>query len=51
MTVSRQALALLDLIEAIEMRSLDWGFTGGSLSEDEAFALADRVSDEDDKRW
>ncbi len=48
MTVSRQALAVLDLIEAIEMRSLEWGFTDGSLSEDEAYALADRVSNEDD---
>jgi hypothetical protein len=48
MTVSRQALALLDLIEAIEIRSLEWGFTDGSLSEDEAFALADGVSDEDE---
>ena len=48
MTVSRQALAVLDLIEAIEMRSLEWGFTDGSLSEDEAFELADPVSGEDD---
>ena len=48
MTVSRQALAVLDQIEAIEMRSLEWGFTDGSLSEDEAFELGDRVSDEDE---
>ena len=27
------------------MRSLEWGFTDGSLSEDEAFALGDAVSD------
>ena len=41
--VSRKALGVLDLIEAIEMRSLEWGFTDGSLSEDEVFALAHRV--------
>jgi DEAD/DEAH box helicase/Helicase conserved C-terminal domain len=49
MMVSQQALALLDLIEAIEMRSLDWGFTDGSLSEDEAFALADRANVENER--
>lgn len=43
MTVSREALLLLDVIEAIEMRSLEWGFTDGSLSEDEAVALANRL--------
>ena len=48
-TVSREALAALDLIEAVEMRSLEWGFTDGSLSEDEAFALAHRVSTEGGK--
>ncbi len=48
MAVSQQALAILDLIEAIEMRSLVWGFTSGSLSENEALELADRVSGEDD---
>ena len=36
MTVSPEALRLLDAIEAIEMRSLEWGFTDGSLSEHEA---------------
>jgi hypothetical protein len=46
MTVSPKALQLLDLIEAIEMRSLEWGFTDGSLSEDETLALAGSVSDE-----
>ncbi|AMS39347.1 protein DpdJ [Aminobacter aminovorans] len=47
MAISRQALAALDLIEAIEMRSLEWGFTEGSLSEDEALMLAVRVCHED----
>ena len=46
MMVSRQALAVLNRIEAIEMLSLEWGFTDGSLAEDEAFTLADNVSDE-----
>ena len=41
MPVSANALAVLDRIEAIEMRSLEWGFTYGSLGEDEAFALGD----------
>jgi hypothetical protein len=49
MVVSQQALALLDLIEAIEMRSLEWGFTDGSLSEDEAFALADCANGENER--
>ena len=48
MAVSRQALATLDLIEEIEIRSLEWGFTDGSLSEDEAFELGNRVSGDDD---
>jgi len=43
MPVSANALAVLDRIEAIEMRSLEWGFTDGSLSEDEALALGDAV--------
>lgn len=43
MPVSAQALAVLDRIEAIEMRSLEWGFTDGSLSEDEANALGEAV--------
>jgi hypothetical protein len=34
---------MLDRIEAIEMRSLEWGFTDGSLSEDEAIELGDQV--------
>lgn len=46
MPVSAKALAMLDRIEAVEMRSLEWGFTDGSLSEDEAFALGDEVCDE-----
>lgn len=44
MKLSAQALALLDRIEAIEMRSLEWGFTDGSLGEQETFALGDAVS-------
>lgn len=44
MPLSRPASRLLDHIEAIEMRSLEWGFTEGSLSEDEALALATAVS-------
>ena len=43
MPVSNHALAVLDQIEAIEMRSLEWGFTDGSLSEDEASDLGDQV--------
>ena len=43
MPLSTNALAVLDRIEAIEMRSLEWGFTDGSLSENEAFALGDAV--------
>lgn len=43
MPSSIHALAVLDRIEAIEMRSLEWGFTDGSLSEDEAFDLGDQV--------
>jgi hypothetical protein len=45
MAVSANSLAVLDRIEAIEMRSLEWGFTDGSLSEDEAFMLGDQVCD------
>ena len=43
MPISAQALTVLDRIEAIEMRSLEWGFTDGSLSEDEANALGEAV--------
>lgn len=43
MALSPHAAKLLDLIEAIEMRSLEWGFTDGSLSEGEALALARSV--------
>ena len=43
MPLSAPALRLLDRIEVLEMRSLEWGFTDGSLSEDEAIALADAV--------
>lgn len=45
MPLSDYALAMLDRIEAIEMRSLEWGFTDGSLSEDEAVDLGDHVCD------
>lgn len=37
--LSTDALALLDHIEALEMRSLAWGFTAGSIGEDELVAL------------
>lgn len=43
MPVSANALATLDRIEALEMRSLEWGFTDGSLSEDDAYDLGDAV--------
>lgn len=43
MSVSANALAVLDRIEAIEMRSLEWGFTDGSLSEDEAYEFGDQA--------
>src|SRR5258708_36354332 len=39
MPLSAESLALLDQIEAQVMRSLEWGFTGGGLSRDEAAAL------------
>lgn len=41
MTVSADALLLLERIEALEMRSLAWGFTSGSLGENEALDLLD----------
>lgn len=40
MPISRAALSLLDRIESLEMRSLEWGFTEGSLEEAEVSALA-----------
>jgi len=43
MALSLNAVKLLDLIEAIEMRSLEWGFTDGFLSESEVLALARSV--------
>lgn len=43
MSVSANALAVLDRIESIELRSLEWGFTDGSLSEDEAYELGDQA--------
>lgn len=39
MTLSSQALRLLDAIETAEMRSLEWGFVDGSLSETEISRL------------
>ncbi len=39
MPLSTDALLLLDRIEALEMRSLAWGFTSGSLTEDETLEL------------
>jgi len=41
MTLSNDALTLLNRIEMLEMRSLAWGFTRGALSEDEALGLLD----------
>ena len=40
MLLSDGAFALLDRIESQEMRSLEWGYTGGSLSREETLALA-----------
>lgn len=39
MPLSAQAAELLDAIETAEMRSLEWGFVDGSLSEDEVADL------------
>src|SRR5689334_11504531 len=39
MPLSTDALQLLDCVEALEMRSLAWGFTSGSLAEDETLEL------------
>ncbi|WP_334656614.1 protein DpdJ [Sphingomonas panaciterrae] len=39
--LSNDALALLDRVEALEMRSLAWGFTGGGATEQEVLALLD----------
>lgn len=48
MILTKDALLLLDRIEALEMRSLAWGFTAGSLTESEVLALLDnRVQAED----
>jgi len=47
MTLSADALLLLDRIEALEMRSLAWGFTSGSLGEDEALDLLDDLRAEE----
>ena len=41
MDLSTDALTLLDRIEALEMRSLAWGFTGGGVTEQEVLALLD----------
>ena len=43
MPVSAEALAVLDRIEALEMRSLEWGFTDGALREAEAYEIGDAV--------
>lgn len=47
MTLSTNALLLLDRIEALEMRSLAWGFTSGSLDEQEAIGLLGDFDAED----
>lgn len=44
MPISQPALQLLDAVEQIELESLAWGFTDGSLSEDELTELADKVA-------
>jgi len=43
MPLSAHALALLDRIEAVEMRSLEWGFTDGSLGEIEVVTFGDEI--------
>ena len=48
MPLSHDALELLDLIEALEMRSLVWGFTSGSLTETEALDLISNASNAED---
>ena len=45
MRPTQPALEVLDRIESLELRSLEWGSTDGSLSELEAEALANSVSD------
>jgi hypothetical protein len=42
--ISVMALDLLDRVEALEIRSLEWGFADGSLSERETEALAQRAA-------
>lgn len=44
MTLSSTALQLLDAIEAAEMRSLEWGYVEGSLSESDLLSLPDAPS-------
>ena len=39
MTIDSQELELLGRIESLEMRSLEWGFTGGAVSESEALEM------------
>lgn len=39
-TLSPEALALLDKVEALEMRSLAWGFTNGVIAESDLYSLA-----------
>ena len=43
------ALEVLDRIESLELRSLEWGSTDGSLGEHEAEVLANAVSDNGDE--
>ncbi len=44
MSISKQAEDLLDYIEAIEFRSLSWGFADGSLSMHEVMGLAQKTA-------
>ena len=48
MPITAEQLALLDSIEALEMRSLEWGYTAGGLSEEDALALCADVDRADD---
>lgn len=44
MPISKQAEDCLDQIEAVEFRSLSWGFADGSLSRDEALDIARSIT-------
>src|SRR6202000_812881 len=48
MPITAEQLALLDSIEALEMRSLEWGYTAGGLSQEDALALCPDTDRADD---